>query len=192
VADYASLIRLTLESFQLADGIAFATLLPGRHGAGPRLGGIMIYLLGMLMGVVGGLRAMMPAAALSWAAWLGVLKLDGTWLSFLGSIWAVILFTVLAIGELVTDQLPSTPSRKVPPQFGARVFMGAIAGIAIAGTANWLLGGVAGLIGAVIGTLGGAELRGRLAAHFGRDQPAAFIEDAVAIVGAALIVLALK
>ena len=152
----------------------------------------MIYLLGLLMGVVGGLRAMMPAAALSWAAYLGFLKLDGTWLWFLGSVWAAVIFTVLAIGELVTDQLPSTPSRKVPPQFGARVFMGAIAGIAIAGTASWLPGALAGIVGAVIGTLGGAELRSRLAAHFGKDQPAALIEDAIAIIGAALIVLALK
>lgn len=152
----------------------------------------MVYLLGLLMGVVAGLRAMMPAAALSWAAYLGVLKLDGTWLSFLGSIWAVILFTILAIGELITDQLPSTPSRKVPPQFGGRVVIGALAGVAIAGPANWMLGALAGIVGAVIGTLGGAEMRGRLAAHFGRDQPAAFIEDAIAIVGAALIVLALK
>jgi uncharacterized membrane protein len=152
----------------------------------------MIYVLALLMGVVGGLRAMMPAAALSWAAYLGLLKLDGTWLSFLGSIWAVILFAILAIGELITDQLPSTPSRKVPVQFGGRVVIGALAGVVIAGPANWMLGALAGVVGAVIGTLGGAELRGRLAAHFGRDQPAAFIEDAIAIAGAALIVLALK
>ena len=152
----------------------------------------MVHLLGLLMGVVAGLRTMMPAAALSWAAWLGILKLDGTWLSFLGSIWTVILFTALAIGELVTDQLPSTPSRKVPVQFGGRVVMGALAGVAIAGQANWLFGALAGVIGAVIGTFGGAELRSRLAAHFGKDQPAALIEDAIAIVGAALIVLALK
>jgi uncharacterized membrane protein len=152
----------------------------------------MIYLLALLMGVVAGLRAMMPAAAVSWAGYLGVLKLDGTWLWFLGSIWAVVIFTVLAIGELVTDQLPATPSRKVPMQFGARVFMGAIAGIALAGTANWLFGALAGIVGAVVGTFGGAELRSKLAANFGKDQPAAFIEDAIAIVGAALIVLALK
>ena len=152
----------------------------------------MVYLLGLPMGIVAGLRAMMPAAALSWAAYLGLLKLDGTWLWFLGSIWTVILFTILAIGELITDQLLSTPSRKVPPQFGGRVVIGALAGVAIAGPANWMPGALAGIVGAVIGSLGGAELRGRLAAHFGRDQPAAFIEDAIAIVGAALIVLALK
>jgi uncharacterized membrane protein len=57
---------------------------------------------------------------------------------------------------------------------------------------SWLGGLVAGVIGAVIGTFGGAALRARLAAGFGRDRPAALIEDAVAILGAALIVAALR
>jgi uncharacterized membrane protein len=152
----------------------------------------MIYLLGLLMGVIAGLRAMTAAAAVSWAAYLGLLGVSGTWLAFLGSIWTVIILTVLALTEFVTDQLPSTPSRTVPPQFGARVAIGAIAGIAIAGPASWVLGAIAGIVGAVIGTLGGAQLRGRLAANFGKDAPAAFTEDAIAIIGAALIVLVLK
>ncbi|MEZ0221604.1 DUF4126 family protein [Tardiphaga sp. 1201_B9_N1_1] len=152
----------------------------------------MIFVLGLLMGVVAGLRAMTPAAALSWAAYLGILKVSGTWLSFLGSIWAVAIFTVLALGELITDQLPTTPSRKIPVQFSTRVVIGAIAGVVIAGPANWIFGALVGIVGAVIGTLGGASMRGKLAASFGRDRPAALIEDAVAIIGAALLVLALK
>jgi uncharacterized membrane protein len=48
------------------------------------------------------------------------------------------------------------------------------------------------VVGAVIGTLGGAKVRGALARTFGRDLPAALIEDAVAIIGAALIVMALR
>ena len=51
-----------------------------------------------------------------------------------------------------------------------------------------LIGGVLGAIGAVIGTLGGAAARLRLAKGLGRDLPAALIEDAVAIVGALAIV----
>ena len=39
--------------------------------------------------------------------------------------------------------------------------------------------------------LGGKAFRARLAKSFGRDAPAALIEDAVAIAGAVLIVLAL-
>ena len=46
------------------------------------------------------------------------------------------------------------------------------------------------IIGAVVGTLGGAEARGRLATAFGKDLPAALIEDAVAITGGLLIVAA--
>jgi uncharacterized membrane protein len=53
-------------------------------------------------------------------------------------------------------------------------------------------GAIAGVIGAVIGTLGGAEARARLAAAFRQDRPAALIEDLVAIGGAALIVCAVR
>ena len=40
----------------------------------------------------------------------------------------------------------------------------------------------------VIGTLGGAAIRTRLAQAFGKDIPAAFLEDAIAVGGAILIV----
>jgi uncharacterized membrane protein len=46
------------------------------------------------------------------------------------------------------------------------------------------------VLGAVIGTLGGRAFRGRLAKAFGNDHPAAFVEDAIAIVGAWLIMAA--
>lgn len=151
----------------------------------------MLYLLALLIGVVAGLRAMTAPAAIAWGAWLGWLPLAGTWASFMGHWAAVGIFTVLALVELVTDQLPSTPSRKVPQQFGARVLLGALCGAVIGAAGGMTFGGLAsGVVGAVIGTLGGADIRGRLAAAFGRDLPAALIEDAVAIVGALLIVAA--
>ncbi|CDN49503.1 DUF4126 family protein [Neorhizobium galegae] len=152
----------------------------------------MVYLLALLIGVVAGLRAMTAPAAIAWAAYLGWLNLSGSWLSFMGTIWAVGIFTILAVVELVTDQLPSTPSRKVPQQFGARLIMGALTGAAI-GTpySGWIVGLIAGIIGAAIGTYGGAAVRGKLAASFGKDPPAAFIEDAVAIIGAYLIIASL-
>jgi uncharacterized membrane protein len=52
-------------------------------------------------------------------------------------------------------------------------------------------GVIAGAIGAIAGTLGGYAMRVRLAKAFGRDRPAAFIEDAIAYLGAALVVSAL-
>ena len=152
-----------------------------------------LYLLAFLIGVVAGLRAMTAPAAVSWAAYLGWLHLAGTPLAFLGSIWAVSVLTLLALGELVTDQLPSTPSRKVPVQFGARIVTGALSGAGVGAAVGGLVGGlIAGVIGATVGTLGGAEVRGRLASAFRQDRPAAFIEDAVAIGGALLIVLAAR
>lgn len=148
-----------------------------------------IYLLCLLIGIVAGLRTMTAPAAIAWGAWLGWLPLAGTWAGFLGHWIAVAIFTVLALAELVADQLPSTPSRKVPPQFSARIVSGAFCGAAIGTVGGILVGGLAaGVIGAILGTLGGAAARARLAKFFGQDQPAAFIEDAVAIAGALWIV----
>ena len=148
-----------------------------------------VYIFALLIGVIAGLRAMTAPAAVAWGAYLGWLPVAGTWAGFMGHWIAVAIFTVLALVELVTDQLPSTPSRKVPQQFGARIVSGALSG-AVIGTAGGalLFGLIAGIIGAVIGTYGGAEVRSRLAGAFGKDLPAALIEDAVAILGALWIV----
>jgi len=149
----------------------------------------MIIALSLLIGVIAGLRAMTAPAAVSWAAYLGWLPLGGTPLAFLGHVAAPYVLTALAIGELITDQLPKTPSRKVPVQFGARILSGGLAGAALGAPDGMLAAGlVAGAVGAVIGTLGGAAGRARLANSLGRDLPAALIEDAIAIVGAVLIV----
>ena len=148
-----------------------------------------LYILALLIGVIAGLRAMTAPAAVSWAAHLGWIDLSGTPLAFMGTALAAYVLLALALVELVTDQLPKTPSRKVPMQFGARIVTGAFCGAALGAAGGSLVGGlIAGIVGAVIGTLGGAAGRGALAGAFGKDMPAAFIEDAVAIVGAILIV----
>ncbi|WP_454855910.1 DUF4126 family protein [Rhizobium binxianense] len=151
----------------------------------------MFLLLAFLIGIIAGLRAMTAPAAIAWGAALGWFDVSQTPLAFMGYRWTPWIFTLLAIIELITDQLPTTPSRKVPVQFAARIVTGALAG-AVIGAANSLLSGglIAGVIGAVVGTYGGAALRGKLAASFGQDRPAALIEDAVAIIGAFLIAAA--
>lgn len=154
---------------------------------------MITYLLALLIGIVAGLRAMTAPAMVCWAAQLGRLDLSGTWLAFLGSVWARWILTLLALVELVTDQLPSTPSRTVPVQFGARIVTGALSGAAVGAASGKLVGGlVSGIAGAVIGTLGGHAFRARLATALGSDHPAAFVEDAVAIGGALLIGVALR
>jgi uncharacterized membrane protein len=148
----------------------------------------MILLLALLIGVVAGLRAMLAPAVISWAAHLQGLNLSGSWLAFLGYTWTPWVLSLAAVAELVTDQLPSTPSRKTPPQFGARVVMGALSGAAIGiPSGMWAGGLVAGIVGAVAGTFGGAAARTWLAAAFRNDRWAAIVEDAVAILGAVAI-----
>jgi uncharacterized membrane protein len=147
------------------------------------------FVLPLLIGIIAGLRAMTAPAAVSWAARLGWLDLGGTPLAFLGYAYTPWIFTVFALGELVTDQLPTTPSRTVPVQFGTRIVVGALTGAAIGAHGGSLVtGAIAGIVGAVIGTLGGRAVRGKLAKAFGQDRPAAIIEDLVAIIGAYLIV----
>src|SRR5437870_4863589 len=131
---------------------------------------MIAYLLALLIGVVAGLRAFTAPAAVSWAAYLGWLRLSDTWLAFIGYAWTPWILTLLALVELVTDQLPSTPNRTVPVQFGARIVMGVLSGAAFGAAGGSLLfGAVAGIIGAVIGTLGGRTARARLAAALGKD-----------------------
>lgn len=151
-----------------------------------------LYLFALLIGVVAGSRTFTPVAIVSWAARLRWLHLSGTPLGFLGSLAAPLIFTLLAIGELIVDKLPNTPSRKAPTGFIARIVSGAFCGAALslAGGGGASGGLIAGGIGAVAGTLGFSEFRTRLAKAFGgRDLPAALIEDACAIAAAVGIVV---
>ena len=150
----------------------------------------MILFLALLIGVVAGLRAMMAPAVVSWLSAKGILNLEGHWLAFLGYRWTPWILTVAAAGELVSDQLPSTPSRKVPPQFGARIVMGAVAGATLAmPSQQGFEGALLGIVGAVAGTFGGAAFRNRLATFFRNDHPAALIEDVLALALSAAVAL---
>ena len=139
----------------------------------------LVLLLALLIGVVAGLRALTAPAVLAWAAMLHWINLSGTWASWMGHWPTVAILTVLAVAELVSDKMPTLPSRKSAPQFLVRLASGAFSG-AVLGTAwgyRWGSLG-AGLIGAVLGTLGGYAARTRLvAANGGRDRPVALGED---------------
>lgn len=151
----------------------------------------MLFVLALLIGIVAGLRALTAPAFVAWAAFLGWLDLSQSALAFMGYHFTPWIFGALAVVELVTDQLPSTPSRKVPIQFGSRIFLGALCGAAIGASGGSLAAGLAlGIVGATIGTFGGAMARARMAKAFGKDRPAAIIEDIIAIVAAFLIVSA--
>jgi uncharacterized membrane protein len=145
-------------------------------------------LFALIVGVIAGLRAFTAPTLVSWLAHLGYINLTGTPLAFFGYAWTPWIFSALAVGELITDQLPSTPSRTSPQQFGARIVSGAVAGGAIGAAQEMLISGVVvGIVGATIGTLGGHGLRVWLAKLFGNDHPAALVEDAITLGGALLI-----
>jgi uncharacterized membrane protein len=143
-----------------------------------------------LIGVIAGLRAMMAPAIVSWAAGFGRVPIEGSPLHFMSHPVTRYIFGIAALGELVNDKLPKTPSRKVPAPFIARVITGALSGATLGASQQALIGGlIAGAVGAVAGTLGGAEARSRLVKATGdKDLPIALLEDAVAIIGGILIV----
>jgi uncharacterized membrane protein len=149
----------------------------------------LVLLLALLIGVIAGLRALTAPAVVAWGATLGWIDVDGKWSEWIAHPITVTVLTIFLLVELVTDQLPKTPSRKSAPQFITRLIMGAFAG-AIIGSAFFhtfsALG--AGMLGAVLGTLGGAEARQRLAsARAGQDRPGAILEDVVAVGGGFLV-----
>jgi uncharacterized membrane protein len=151
-----------------------------------------ILICAFVIGIVCGLRVMVGLAAVSWAASLQQVPLEGTWLSFLGARVTPYITSVFAIGEMINDKLPKTPSRLVPPQFGGRVVMGALTGTAIGLSHGQVwLGLLCGVAGSVVGTLAGAKARGFTSKLFGRDLPAALLEDAIAIALAAVALVEL-
>ena len=141
-----------------------------------------VLIAAFVLGIVCGLRSMVGLAAASWAARGQQIPLEGTWLAFLGFRFTPYITSLFAVGEIVNDKLPKTPSRLVPPQFAGRVVMGALTGSAIGlSHQHFVIGALSGIIGSVVGTLGGSKARALAAKLFGRDLPAALLEDVIAI-----------
>ena len=136
------------------------------------------------IGVVAGLRSLTAPAVVAWAAHLGWLKLAGSPLAFMGSMWAVAIFTLGAIGEFVADQLPTTPARTAAVGLSARIVMGLLTGACLgaAGGASPWLAAVVGAIGAIAGAFGGYRARVGLVQSLGvKDIAIAIPEDLLAI-----------
>jgi len=136
------------------------------------------------IGLVSGLRTFTGVAAVAWGAHLGWISLSGTALSLMASTWALVILTVLALVEYVLDQLPSTPARTVPMQFGARLLLGSLAGasLAAAGATSLLVGIIGAIAGVVVGTYGGYRARiGLVRGLKVADIAVAIPEDLIAI-----------
>lgn len=129
-----------------------------------------------VLGIVAGMRTFLAPTALYLAR---------------GGIAGYIL-ALAAAGELVVDILPQTPSRTILPAVIGRVVSGAFVGWMLCSFlgAQPIAGAALGIAGALLGTYGGAHVRGLLIQRFGA-VPAALIEDAFAIALAVATVSAL-
>ncbi|MGE2720778.1 DUF4126 family protein [Mycolicibacterium celeriflavum] len=150
---------------------------------------VLILVLALLIGVIAGLRALTAPAVVAWGALLGWIDVDGKWSEWMAHPITVTVLTIFLLVELVTDQLPNTPSRKTAPQFITRLIMGGFAGAVIGSAYFHTFSAIgAGMIGAVIGTMVGAAARQRFAdLRSGQDRPGAILEDIVAVGGGFLV-----
>ena len=150
----------------------------------------MSLFLAFLIGFLAGLRSLTPPAAVAWAAHLGWLKLQGS-LALIGSVYAVALVTLLALGELAADKWPKLPNRTSVPGLVARLLTGGLAGACVAagaGESAWL-GAALGAAGGIAGAFGGYHARKRLAQALGvPDFIVAVLEDLIAVGGCVWIV----
>jgi uncharacterized membrane protein len=150
-----------------------------------------VLLLCFLLGCVAGLRSLTAPAVVCWAAHLGWLHLAGTKLAFMSQPLALMFFTLLAFIELIADKLPRTPSRTAPPGLIARIVFGGLSAVALTTSAggSMIVAATVGVIGALVGTFGGYNIRRALVARTHLpDFAVALGEDVIAIAGGLLIV----
>ena len=148
----------------------------------------MTLLFAFLIGLFAGLRSMTPPAMVGWAVYLGWITL-GRRLSLIGSLPAVIILSLLAVGEIVFDKLPNTPNRTAPPGLIGRIVTGGLTGacVSIAGGRSVVAGVGLGVLGGIVGCFGGYQVRARLAKSL-PDFNVALVEDLIAIGGSLFIV----
>lgn len=137
-----------------------------------------------VLGAMTGLRSMTPIAVLCWFAYRGPLPVAGTWAQWTGRPVSVIVFAVLAVGELVGDKLPFTPNRTAIFPLIARVCFGGLVGaLAASGSQGSALEcTLLGAVSAVVGAFLGFHLRRNLVANRGLpDVGVALVEDALTV-----------
>ena len=122
---------------------------------------------------------------------MGWLHLDGSWSAWVANKISLVVFSLLAIGELIADKLPFIPGRTQPGPLGARIVFGALcaAALCLSGGASLLLGAILGGAGGIAGAFAGYNYRRWLSR--GAKLPdllIALLEDVVAVGGGLLLV----
>ena len=143
-----------------------------------------VFAFALGIGFVAGLRAFTAPAVTAWAARLGWLNLSNVPLAFMGSIITVVIFSVLAVFELVNDPLPRTPKRTAAFPLVTRILTGGLCGACLCAAGNQLIfvGAILGGVGAIIGAFAGYKIRRKLVTALNiKDIFVALLEDLVAI-----------
>ena len=150
-----------------------------------------VFVFAIGIGMVAGLRSLLAPTVIAWAAHFDLLNLNASPLAFMGSRTAVAIFTIFAIGELVSDKLPKTSKRTAFAPLLARILLGGLSGaclFAAAGQSS-LAGAILGGIGGVIGAFAGYEIRRRIVNNLHvKDLFVAVCEDVVGIALACFLV----
>jgi uncharacterized membrane protein len=143
-----------------------------------------ILISALLIGFVCGLRALTAPAIVAWAAHRNWIDLANSPLHFMSTTSALTIFTLLALGELIADQLPSAPNRTDPSGLIPRIILGALCGASLLASEarSIAIGSLLGAAGGVAGAFSGYQARTRLVKNFKiPDFIVATLEDAIAI-----------
>jgi uncharacterized membrane protein len=139
----------------------------------------------LMLGVVAGLRSQMPLALLGWRIRQQSSRGEAAPLpAMLLNPWFAPVATMLAVGELIGDKLPFTPSRLNRGPLVGRLLLGGFAGAitAKASRQSLISGALAGASGAIVGAFGGYHARKAVVQSIGIPDPiVATAEDALAI-----------
>ncbi|HYR21453.1 MAG TPA: DUF4126 family protein [Chthoniobacterales bacterium] len=151
-----------------------------------------VFAVALGIGIVAGLRSLTAPAVVAWAAHLGWLHLSNSLFAFMGSTITVVIFSLLAVVELIGDLRPQTQKRTAPAPLAARILMGGLCGACLyyaASNQGWIIGAILGAVGGVIGAFAGYEIRRKVVAALNiKDVFVALLEDLVTIGLACLFV----
>ena len=143
-----------------------------------------IFAFALGIGFAAGLRALVTPAVVTWAAHLGWLNLNNSSLAFMGATTTAVIFSLLAVFELIGDLRPQTPKRTALVPLIARILTGGLCGACLCAASDQqlIIGAILGAVGGVIGAFAGYELRRRLVAALNiKDIFVALLEDLVTI-----------
>ena len=129
----------------------------------------------VLLGAASGLRGQIGVAVIA-------VRSDPSLPPILRHRWSRRVLVAAAVGELIADKLPSTPSRLEPPGIVGRLVLGALAAGLFAQTrqAPWPPASGIGAASAIVAAKIGHDIRAQLAKQV-PDPAVAVVEDTVAL-----------